>query len=212
MSGAKLFSVSSGFSGVLGAPAIPGIQHFQRLRLLHLKALEHIAHFDVVEIRNTDTALKSRTDLVRIILESAQGNDSSRVNHDIVAQDSYVGVAFQDAVLDRTTRDHSDALDTEGVTYLGAAEVRFFNDRREQSGNGLLQLVEKLVDDRVQSNVHVLALRQIGSLTLGPHVERNDDCVRSRGQTNVGLGYGTHACLDHLQLYLVVRDPRQHLV
>ncbi len=70
--------------------------------------------------------------------------------------------------------------------------------RRQQSGDGFFQFVNQLVNNRVEADVHVFALRQIGCFALGPHVECDDNRIRSRGEQHVAFGDRADARLNHL--------------
>jgi hypothetical protein len=53
------------------------------------------------------------------------------------------------------------------LMHLGAARVVLLEGRFEQSVHGQANLVLQLVDDRVQADLHVLLLRQLGALRSG---------------------------------------------
>ena len=77
------------------------------------------------------------------------------------------------------------ALDAERVAHFGAAQMRFLVDRLEQAGHGALDLVGNFVNHRVRANLDVFALRQVGGLAIGPHVESENNGAGRRSQQHV---------------------------
>src|SRR5437879_9304397 len=171
--------------------------------LLHGEAFEHIADFDVVEIRNSHAALETGAHFGGVFLEAAERTDASGVDHHAFAHHAHFGIALHDAIEDITAGDHSDSLDAEGIAHFGAAEMRFLIDRLEQPGHGPLNFVGDFVNDRMQADVHVFALRQVGGFAIGAHIEGEDDGARGGSQQDIGLGDGTHAGVNDLQLNLL---------
>src|SRR5438445_11508907 len=143
--------------------------------LLHGEAFEHIADFDVVEIRNADAAFETGAHFVGIFLEPAQRAHTARINNHAFAHDAHLGIALHDAIEDVAAGDHAHALDAEGVAHFRAAEMSFLVDRLEQASHGALNLVGDFVNDRVHADLDVFALRQIGSFAIGAHVESEDN-------------------------------------
>ena len=91
------------------------------------------------------------------------------------------------------------------------AEAHFLERRLEQARHRLLDLVGHVVDDRVEADVDLLALGQVGGVAIGPHVEADDDRVRRRGQQHVRLVDGADARVDDADLDLLVRQLRQRV-
>src|SRR5207237_10506277 len=75
--------------------------------------------------------------------------------------------------------------------------------RLEQTLERRLDLVDGLVDDRVVTDLHALAVGVLPDLALGPHVEPDDDRVRRAGQVDVVLSDGTDTPVNDLELHLV---------
>jgi hypothetical protein len=80
----------------------------------------------------------------------------------------------------------------------------FLERRLEQAGHRLLHLVGDVVDDRVQADVDLRALGDVGGVAIGPHVEADDDRVRRRREQHVGLVDGADAGVDDPDLDLLV--------
>src|SRR3712207_9060602 len=72
--------------------------------------------------------------------------------------------------------------------------------RLEHALEGRLDLLDRLVDDRVVPDVHALAVGELGGLTLGSDVEAQDDDVVGQRQVDVALGDATDAAVDDPQI------------
>ena len=66
-----------------------------------------------------------------------------------------------------------------------------------------LDVLDRLVDDRVVADVDALAVRELPRLALGPDVEADDDRVGGGRQVDVVLGDGTDTAADDPQADLV---------
>ena len=93
----------------------------------------------------------------------------------------------------------------------GRADPHFLERRVEQAGHRLLHLVDDVVDDRVQADVDLLALGDVGGVAVGPHVEADDDGVRRRRQQHVRLVDRADAAVDDADLDLLVAQLRQRV-
>ena len=72
--------------------------------------------------------------------------------------------------------------------------------------HAFLDLLGDGVDHRVEADVDLFALRHVGRVAVGPHVEPDDDRVRRRGQQHVGLVDRADAGPDDADLDLLVRQ------
>src|SRR5690606_30800241 len=173
--------------------------------LLEFDRLDLIADLDVVELAQTDTGLEVGLDLGDVVLEAAQALDRETVGeHDAVADDARL----------RVSRDRSTAHDDTGdVPELGGAEhladlrntrLNLFVLGLEHALERVLDVVEGVVDDRVEPDVHALASGALARLRVGAHVEADDDGVVNRGEVDVALGDATHTAVDDAQLHRFV--------
>ena len=83
-------------------------------------------------------------------------------------------------------------------------------DRFQHAEHGAFDLVDDVVNDRVQADIDLLAIRQFRSLSFRSHVEADDDGVRSRSQQNVRFGDGADARMQDADLHLVRAELVQH--
>src|SRR5215472_8906501 len=165
--------------------------------------LNHIALFDVIEVRDVDAAFHAVADFAGIILEPLERADLAFVNLHAVAHQANVGIAFDDAVQDITSGHGSHLGDAESLAYFGAALIGLLDDRLEQSSHRFFDLVLEFVDDRVQADIDLLHLRQFLRLALGTNVEADDHCVRRRGQQHIVLGNRADSGVQDLDLNLL---------
>src|SRR4051794_15601950 len=181
---------------------------FSVARLLaHLEGLDDVLDLDVVERPQADTALVALADLGDVVLEPAQRLDGQVVgDDDAVADQPGLRVTDDRAATDDRTRDVADARHPEDLADLRGAELDLLVLGLEHALEGRLDLLDRLVDDRVVPDVDALAVGELGGLTLGPDVEAQDDDVVGQRQVDVALGDRAHAAVDDPQ-----RDVVAHL-
>src|SRR5690606_30718379 len=143
--------------------------------LPHLEALDDVADLDVV-VADADTALEALADLGGVVLEAAQRRHREVVgHHHAVADEPGLGVALDDTRGDHRTGHVADPRDLEDLADLGGAELDLLVLRLEHALEGRLDLLDRLVDDRVVPDVDALAVGQLLRVALGAHVEADDD-------------------------------------
>src|SRR3954449_10215577 len=181
---------------------------FSVARLLaHLEGLDDVLDLDVVERPQADTALVALADLGDVVLEPAQRIDGQVVgDDDAVADQPGLRVTDDRAATDDRTRDVADARHPEDLADLRRAELDLLVLRLEHALEGRLDLLDRLVDDRVVPDVDALAVGQLRRLALGPDVEAQDDDVVGQGEVDVALGDSADAAVDDPQ-----RDVVAHL-
>src|SRR5690606_11893940 len=110
---------------------------------------------------------------------------------------------------DRTGADHAtghvaDPRHLEDLADFGGAELHLFVLRLQHALEGRLDLLDRLVDDRVVADVHALALGEVAGPRLGPDVEADDHRVVVRdGQVDVVLGDRTDRAVQHPEFDLL---------
>src|SRR5579863_1826093 len=156
--------------------------------LPHLEGLDRVADPDVV-VADADAALEALADLGRVVLEPAQ-----RLHRQVVGDDHAVpdqprlGVAVDRAGTDDAAGDVADPGHPEDLPDLRRAELHLFEHGLEHALERGLDLLDRLVDDRVVADVHALALGQLARPAGRPDVEADDHRVRGDGQVHVVLG------------------------
>src|SRR3954471_6605716 len=181
---------------------------FSVARLLaHLEGLDDVLDLDVVERPQADTALVALADLGDVVLEAAQRLDGEVVGDDhTVTHQPGLRVPVDGAAADDRPGDVADARHAEDLADLRRAERDLLVLRLEHALEGRLDLLDRLVDDRVVPDVDTLAVGQLGGLPLGPDVEAQDDDVVGQRQVDVALGDRPDPAVDDPQ-----RDVVAHL-
>src|SRR3712207_5977034 len=175
--------------------------------LAHLERLDDLLDLDVVERPETDTALIALADLGHVVLEATQRLDGEVVgDDDTVADQPGLGVPGDRPAADDGARDVADPRHAEDLADLRRAERDLLVLRLEHALEGRLDLLDRLVDDRVVPDVHALAVGELGGLALGPDVEAHDEDGGGQRQVDVALGDATDAAVDDPQ-----RDVVAHL-
>src|SRR5699024_3343660 len=87
--------------------------------LFHQEGLDHVAHFDVLELLEGDAALVALGDLLHAVLEALEGGDGAVVDDDVVPQQAHLGAPLDLALGDVAACHHAHAGDAEDVAHLG---------------------------------------------------------------------------------------------
>src|SRR4051812_43183986 len=177
------------------------------LDLARLEDLEDVAFLHVLVALDGDAALVAFLDLADVVLEAPQRADPAGVDDASVAHQAHGGAAADRAVGDVGAGDRADARGAERLTYLGGADGLLDLLGREQALHGVAQLLDDLVDDRVEPDLDALAVGDLAGLADRAHVEADDHGVGGRGQHDVVLGDAADALADERHLDLLLRQP-----
>src|SRR5439155_7520005 len=194
----RLAAVGSSFDLEVGA-----------LDLARLERLEDVTFLHVVEAVEEDAALEARLDLTDVVLEPLEARDGGLVDHGAVADDANARVPANEAVRDVAPGDRADARGTEECADLGLADRLLDAGGCEHPDEGLFDVIGELVDDAVGAKVDALSLGERAGLGVRPHVEADDDRVRSGGEHDVALGDRADARVDDVDPDLRVLDLRE---
>ena len=91
------------------------------------------------------------------------------------------------AVDDIGASDRARFGDREDLTDFCPSEHPLFERRLEQALHRGFDIVQGIVNNRVEPDVDVFLLRKIGRLRFGPDVESNDDRIGRRREKHVGF-------------------------
>src|SRR6478672_2537790 len=172
--------------------------------LAHLERLHDIAFLDVLEVAEHQTTLEALADLRRVVLLPLQRGQVEVVgDHGTVADHAHLGVATDQAAGDHAARDVADLGRAEDRADLRLAEHRLLELRLEHALEGRLDLLHRLVDDRVVPDLDAFLVGHLRRLALGPDVEADDDGVGGGSQVDVGLSDRTDTAVDDPQADLV---------
>src|SRR6478736_4802787 len=182
--------------------------------LPHLEGLDDVAFLDVLEVAQHQAALEALADLGGVVLLALQRGEVEVVGHHAaVADDPDLGVAADQAAGDHTTGDVADLGAAEDRTDLRLAQGPLLVLGLEHALERSLDLLDGLVDDRVVTDLHALAVGHLGRLALRADVEADDDRVGGSRQVDVGLGDRTDTAVDDADADLVADvDLRQRVL
>ena len=94
----------------------------------------------------------------------------------------------------------------EHVLDLGVADDALARLGVEQAGHGFLHLVDELVDDGEELDLHALALGGGGGGALDLDVEADDDGIRRAGEQDVRLRDGADGGMDDIEIDFLALD------
>src|SRR6516165_1448178 len=173
-------------------------------RLLpHLVGLDHVLDPDVA-VADADAALETLADLGHVLLEPAERLHAEVLRHyDPVTDQACLAAAGDGARTDDAAGHVADARYPEDLADLRRAELGLLELGLEHALERGLDLVDRLVDDRVVADLDTLALGQFPGPAGRPHVEADDHRVRRDGQVDVVLGDRADAAAD---------DPEHHVL
>src|SRR5699024_10808495 len=106
-------------------------------------------------------------------------------------------------IADDRAGDVAELRGPEDLADLRGADLDLFVLGLEHALERALDVVDRLVDDRVVADVDAFAVCQVASLRLRTDVEADDDRVVDRGQVDVVLRDRTDAAVDDPQIDLV---------
>src|SRR5580658_2031915 len=180
-----------------GGRAPPRPAAYSRTRLLpHLEGFNHVAELDVA-VPDPDAALEALADLGRVILEPAQRLDAEAVlNHDTVPDQAGSAVSRDRARPDDTTGHVADLRYPENFPDFRGTELYLLELRLEHALERGLNLLDRLVDDRVVPDVHAFALGKLACPAGRPDVEADNHRVRGNRQVDVVLSDRANATAD----------------
>src|SRR5215469_7723930 len=128
--------------------------------LAHLEGLDHVAYLDVA-VADADAALEAFADFGRVVLEPAQRLDVEAVlDHDAISDQARARVPRDGARPDDAACHVADPRHTEDLPDFRGPELCLLELGLEHALERGLDLLDRLVDDRVVADVHALALRQ----------------------------------------------------
>src|SRR4029453_11698019 len=183
------------------------------LHSLHREHFDDVAHLDVVVALEADAAFEAGFDLAYVVFEAAQRGDLPFEYDHVVAQEAGGGLARAG---DAPLRDHAagnrpDLRHAEPLRHLGGSDADFLERRLEETLHALLDLLGDVINHRMESDVHLFALRHVRRIAIGPDIEADDDRVRCGGKQHVGLVDRADTRADDADLHLLVRQLRQRV-
>src|SRR5580700_3075036 len=156
--------------------------------LPHLEGLDRVGDPDIV-VADADTALEALADLGRVLLEPPQRVHRQVVgDHHAVPDQPRLVTAVDRAAAHDAAGHVADPGHPEDLPDLRRAELDLLELGLEHALERGLDLLDRLVDDRVVADIHALALGQLARPAGRPDVEADDHRIRGDGQVDVVLG------------------------
>src|SRR5699024_9145649 len=195
----------------VGCPAAPGSAAGL---LLHLVGGDEVLELQVVVRAQVDAALVALADLGDIVLVAAQPGDLDVLRDDrSPAGDACLRAALDDAAAHDGAGDVAELGGAEDLADLRRAELDLLVLRLEHALERLLDLVDRVVDDRVVLDLHALAIGVVRVQALGPHVVADDEGVGRHREVDVVHRDRADAAVDDAQIHALADvDAQQRLL
>src|SRR5690606_11590593 len=142
-----------------------------------LVAFDDIAHADVIDALDADTAFEARLYFRHIVLEALEGIQLASVYNDTVADEADGILTFDVAVRDHTPGNRAHLGYPEHFTDFSIANAYFFHFWRQHAFHGILHVVDSVVDDGVQTDFDLFLL---GNPFRGSRSEEHTSELQSR--------------------------------
>src|SRR5215204_1360148 len=124
--------------------------------------LDDVAGAHVLVVLKGHAALLAGRDLAGIVLEALELRQATLVDDDVVADETQVRPALDDAVEDAAARDLPDLRHVEDLEYLRLPEALLAKRGGEKARHGLLHVIYEVVDDVVIADLYA---KPLGRLT-----------------------------------------------
>src|SRR5215203_424420 len=160
-------------------------------------ALDHVAGAHVLVVLEGHAALLAGRDLAGIVLEALELRQATLVDDDVVADETHVRPALDDAVEDAAAGDLPDLRHVEDLEYLRLPEALLAKSGGEKARHGLLHVIHEVVDDVVIADFNAKPLGRLTRFFVRAHVEADHDRAGGLRQGDVGFGDAADARMKH---------------
>src|SRR5690606_15966188 len=165
---------------------------------------------DVFVVFERRAALKARRHFARIVFHALEGLERAFVDHDAVAQQANLAAALDLAFGDIAAGDLARLGEGKDLADFGVTDDVFLFDRRQQSGEQRFDVVDRVIDDAIITDVDVVALGDVACLGVGADVKADNEGFGRGRQRNVGLVDGADAAVDDADGYFFVAFGQLH--
>ena len=122
------------------------------------------------------------------------------MDYDTVSYESDLRIPLYDAFIDIAACNNADVRNFECVSDNSLAEQLFLIFRIKHTVHSILDIIDDIVDDSVQSDLDISICCLIGNCSCRSYIESDDDSVRCLSQHYVGLVDSTYAGVDNIDL------------
>src|SRR5215471_18405709 len=154
--------------------------------LLELIALDHVAYLIFAEVAQLDSTFQTGTDFFHVVLETAQRRKAAVVNRLALSQNASACRPSNPAIGHETTSDDASAQ-LENLFHLCVSNHRFAQLGFQQTGHGVFDLIEQLINNAVKLDLHAFAFRSRDRHGFNFHVKTDDYCLGCAGEQNIGF-------------------------
>src|SRR6185312_11392135 len=176
-----------------------------------LVSFELISNLEIAEALDREAAFESRLHLAHIVLEALERIELSRVDNDVVAQDTDHGTALDQTLEHVATGNCPDLRDVEYLPHLHESGDGLLSLRREHSGQRRLHFIHRVVDDVVVAHIHAVGRDELLGGRVGARVETDHHGIRGECEVHVRLGDGAYTTVNEVDLDLGGRQLLQRM-
>src|SRR5215831_18019185 len=152
--------------------------------LLELIALDHVAYLIFAEVAQLDSTFQTGADFLHVVLKTAQRRNPAVVNRLSLSQNASACRASNPAIGDEATSDDPSAQ-LENLFHFRVSNDRFAQLRFQQTGHGVFDLIEQLINNAVKLDLHAFALRSRDRHGFNLHVKTDDYCLGCASEQNI---------------------------
>src|SRR5487761_2325697 len=150
-------------------------------------AFDRVADLEVAEAFDANAALQAGAHFVDFVLEAAQRLGDALEQEVLAAHDAHLA-ADDPAAADDAARHRRTFGELEDLAHLGRADDDFAAEGLQQAGHGLLHLVNQLVNDGVELDLHPLPLGLVRHAGVDARVETQNDRIGGGSQGDIRFG------------------------
>src|SRR3954470_16133918 len=177
----------------------PGWVALQRtLNGFDVETFDDVTLLHVLVIGEGHAAFLAGLHLAHFILEALEGGEFAFMDHDIVADQPYLGTAAHDAFGDLAACNLADLGDVEHFQDLGIAQELLARLGRQHARQRRLHIIHQIVDDVVIADFHAIALGAVARLVVGAYIEAEHRRAAGMSQDHVAFGDAADARLQNL--------------
>ena len=134
------------------------------------------------------------------------------LDYDTVTYDTYLVAAFDLTLTHNTSGDRTHFGDVERLQHLEGRCHLFLHLRSQHTFHSSLDLVDRVVDDGVDTDIHLLGLGHLTGSTGRTNVKADDDRIRSRSQHHIAVTDSTHSTVDDVHLDIFRREFQERVL
>ena len=122
------------------------------------------------------------------------------LDNNTVTDDAYFITAFDLTFTHDTTGNSADFGDMEGLQHFECCRYLFLHLRSQHTFHCRFHLVDSIVDDGVDTDIHFFGLCHLTGCTGRTNIEADDDGVRCRSQHDITVADGADCTMDDVDL------------